>query len=100
MKSYFIDKFYSPNLPYKFFNELNKFANTSMDVSDGLVSDLCKLINEQKLSFEINIDKIPISKNLEYFLIVDIAQPQANGRFREFHLEALAYDVLPGNRLQ
>ena len=68
LKSYFIDKFYSPNLPYKFFNELNRFANTSMDISDGLVSDLCKLINEQKLSFEINIDKIPISKNLEYFL--------------------------------
>ena len=68
MKNYFINKFYSPNLPYKFFNSLYKFANTSIDISDGLISDLSKLINEQKLSFKININKIPISKNLENYL--------------------------------
>ena len=39
-----------------------------MDISDGLFSDMCKLINRQNLSFEINLNKIPISKNLNIFL--------------------------------
>ena len=47
---------------------MHKFANTSMDISDGLISDMSKLINKQKLSFEINVNKIPISKNLEIYL--------------------------------
>ena len=44
-KKYFIDKYYSPNLPIKFSLHLFKIANCSMDVSDGLVIDLNKLIN-------------------------------------------------------
>ncbi len=68
LKNYFITKFYCPNLPYKIYKHIHKFANTSMDVSDGLSSDMIKLINKQKLSFEIDINKIPISKNLEIYL--------------------------------
>tara|TARA_B100002051_G_scaffold207435_1_gene198434 strand:+ start:33 stop:995 length:963 start_codon:yes stop_codon:yes gene_type:complete len=68
LKSYFINKFYCPNLPYKIYNHMHKFANTSMDISDGLISDMIKLINKQKLSFEINVNKIPISKKLEFYL--------------------------------
>ena len=51
-------------MPYKIYKKIPEFANTSMDISDGLISDMSKLINKQKLSFEININKIPISKNL------------------------------------
>ena len=47
---------------------MHKFANTSMDVSDGLNSDMIKIINKHKLSFEIDVNKIPISKNLKYYL--------------------------------
>ena len=68
MKKYFINQFYSPNLPYKINKKIHKFANTSIDISDGLISDMIKLINKQKLSFDINVNKIPISKNLEYYL--------------------------------
>ena len=68
LKKYFISKYYCPNLPFKIFKFLNKFANTSMDVSDGLICDLTKLINKQKLSFEVDINKIPISNNLELYL--------------------------------
>jgi len=68
IKKYFVNQYYCPNLPYKIYKEIHKFANTSMDISDGLVSDMNKLINKQKLSFEININKIPISKNLKFFL--------------------------------
>ena len=66
--NYFINKFYCPDLPFKFYKILNKFANTSMDISDGLISDMYKLINSQKLSFEIDVNKIPISKKLYFFL--------------------------------
>ena len=68
LKKYFINQFYCPNLPFKIYKQMYKFANTSMDISDGLFSDMSKLINMQKLSFEIYINKIPISKNLEIYL--------------------------------
>ena len=68
LKKYFINQFYRPNLPYKIYKKIHKFANTSMDISDGLFSDMSKLINMQKLSFEIDANKIPISKNLEIYL--------------------------------
>ena len=68
LKKYFVKQFYCPNLPYKIYKEIDKFANTSMDISDGLIIDMKKLINKQKLSFDININKIPISKNFEFYL--------------------------------
>ena len=68
LKKYFVNQFYCPNLPYKIYKEMHTFANTSMDISDGLVTDMNKLINKQKLSFDIDINKIPISKNLEFYL--------------------------------
>ena len=68
LKRYFINRFYCPNLPYKIYKLMHKFANTSIDISDGLISDMIKLINNQKLSFEIDINKIPISKSLEAYL--------------------------------
>ena len=47
---------------------LTKIANTSIDISDGLLTDLSKMINAQKLSSEIYYDKIPISNKLKIFL--------------------------------
>ena len=43
---------------------IKKHANTSMDISDGLFADIEKMINKQKLSYEININEIPVSKKL------------------------------------
>ena len=68
LKKYFLSKYYEPDLPFKIYKYINKFANTSIDISDGLISDMKKLINKQNLSFEIDINKIPISINLKYFL--------------------------------
>ena len=68
LKKYFINQFYCPNLPFKIYKKIHKFANTSMDISDGLISDMGKLINNQKLSFEIDVNKIPVSKYLEIYL--------------------------------
>ena len=65
LKKYFINKYYLPNLHPKLINKLLLFGNTSIDISDGLITDLEKLINKQKLSYKLFFDKIPISKNLK-----------------------------------
>ena len=67
-KKYFINKFYLPIINLNFSKYLTKIANTSIDISDGLLIDLNKMINAQKISSEIYYDKIPISTKLKIFL--------------------------------
>ena len=67
-KKYFINKFYLPRINLEFSKYLIKLANTSIDISDGLLIDLKKMINSQKISSEIYYDKIPISNKLKIFL--------------------------------
>ncbi len=67
-KKYFINKFYLPKINLEFSKYLTKLANTSIDISDGLLIDLNKMINAQHLSSEIYYDKIPISSKLKIFL--------------------------------
>jgi len=67
-KKYFINKFYLPKINLKFSKYLIKFANTSIDISDGLLIDLNKMINNQNISSEIYFDKIPTSSKLNIFL--------------------------------
>tara|TARA_B100000579_G_scaffold135547_1_gene109872 strand:- start:173 stop:1132 length:960 start_codon:yes stop_codon:yes gene_type:complete len=69
LNKFFESKYYLPNLHLKLTSKLHKFANTAIDISDGLISDLEKLINKQKLSFRLNLDDIPISINLKKLLI-------------------------------
>jgi len=69
LKNYFCKQYFMPNIHLKLINGLQKFANTSIDVSDGLLTDLEKMINEQKFSYKINIKDIPISSNLHKVLI-------------------------------
>ena len=49
-------------------NHLLKFANSSIDISDGLIDDLLKMINRQNLSFHLFEKKIPVSKKLSNFI--------------------------------
>ncbi len=60
-KKYFVDKYYSPNLPFGFHKFLNKFASSSMDVSDGLLLDLKKLVSYNKNGFIIDYNQLPTS---------------------------------------
>ncbi len=69
LNRYFENKYYLPNLHLKLSKKLLSFANTSIDVSDGLITDLEKLINKQKLSYNINLNSIPISQNLKKLII-------------------------------
>ena len=60
LRQYFINKFYCPEIPYKSYKTIRKFANSSIDISDGLIDDLKKLINRQNVSFKVDIYKIQI----------------------------------------
>ena len=64
LSTYFINQYYKPEIKYSITDHLNKFATSSIDLSDGLISDLEKLINKQKNSYRLFFDKIPVSKNL------------------------------------
>ena len=64
LSNYFINQHYKPEVKYSLKGYLNKFATSSIDLSDGLISDLEKLTNVQKNSYHLFFDKIPISKNL------------------------------------
>ena len=68
MSNFFIKKYYQPDLQLKFTNSLLKLANTSIDISDGLIDDLKKLINRQNFSFCISEEKIPVSKFLNQLI--------------------------------
>ncbi|MDC1080261.1 thiamine-phosphate kinase [Candidatus Pelagibacter sp.] len=67
-KKYFIKKYFEPEIQIKLTRKLLKFANSSIDISDGLIDDLKKLMNRQKLSYKILEEKIPISNNLLNYL--------------------------------
>ncbi len=64
ISKFFIDKYYKPDPPTNLSQHLFKFANTSIDISDGLIDDLSKMINKQSLSYCLNEKKIPVSQNL------------------------------------
>ena len=68
ISKYFIKKYYEPDLQLKFINSLLKLANTSIDISDGLIDDLKKMINRQSVSFHIFEKKIPISNTLNQLI--------------------------------
>ena len=68
MSKFFVKKYYEPNIQIKLINNLIKFANTSIDISDGLIDDLKKMINRQNFSFIIFEEKIPISKTLSQLI--------------------------------
>tara|TARA_B100001057_G_scaffold86033_1_gene81914 strand:- start:1669 stop:2628 length:960 start_codon:yes stop_codon:yes gene_type:complete len=61
---YYLQKYYKPDIQIELTKKLFKFCNSSIDVSDGLFADLEKLINKQKLNYQIHLQKIPISNKL------------------------------------
>lgn len=70
LKKYFTNQYFMPNIQLKLTDQIKKFANTSIDISDGLLADLDKMINTQKLSYKIFLQDIPISNNLKKTLVL------------------------------
>ncbi len=66
--NYFVKKYYLPDLPTKISSNLFNFANSSIDISDGLFGDLSKLINKSALFYKVDLKKVPISTNLRNYL--------------------------------
>ena len=73
LTNYFKTKYFHPTLYRNFTKKLLLLANTSIDISDGLISDLEKMINKQKLSYKIYLETIPISNNLKKLIDLKIA---------------------------
>ena len=61
LKKYFENKYFMSNLAFGFHRDLKKFASSSMDVSDGLLIDLKKMLTNSKLSYIVDFDLIPKS---------------------------------------
>ena len=68
LRKYFINQYYMPNVQFKLTDKIKKFANTSIDISDGLIADLDKMINVQNISYKLFLKDIPISNNLKKVL--------------------------------
>jgi len=68
LKKYFVNQYFKPDIKISLINILKKFANTSIDISDGLLTDLDKMLNIQKLSYKIYLTDIPVSSNLKKVL--------------------------------
>ena len=76
LKKYFIDKFYKPNLAFGFHRQLLKFASSSMDISDGLLVDLKKLIGNKNKGFIVIYNLLPTSNNFNKLVKKKIILPQ------------------------
>ena len=68
LKKYFTNQYFMPSIQSRITDQIKKFANTSIDISDGLLADLDKMINVQKLSYKLYLSDIPISNNLKNVL--------------------------------
>ncbi|MBU6141117.1 MAG: thiamine-phosphate kinase [Proteobacteria bacterium] len=67
LSKYFLDRHFFPTPRIKLGEKLltKNLAKCAIDVSDGLLADLQHLCEASNLSAEINLEKIPFSKNSE-----------------------------------
>ena len=79
INDYFINKYYKPDIQLNIAKKLLSFANSSIDISDGLISDLEKMLNMQNYSYEITEKKIPISKSTPIIKNEQIVSPKNLG---------------------
>ena len=59
--SFFIEKFYYPNIQKKFVGSFNNLISSSIDISDGLLKDINHILACSKVGATIDINLIPIS---------------------------------------
>ncbi len=64
IQDYFVKKYFLPDIQINLTKQLLNFATSSIDISDGIIADLEKMINKQNLSYILSENDIPISKNL------------------------------------
>ena len=72
-----VDKFLYPNPRVGEAKIISAFASSMIDLSDGLYSDLMKIMSESSVSAEIDVSKLPISTLLSDQLSSEAAINQA-----------------------
>lgn len=65
LNNYFVKKYYEPDICIKFSKYINKIANSSIDISDGIFQDLKHITKLSKKGALIFLEKIPLSRNLK-----------------------------------
>jgi thiamine-monophosphate kinase len=71
LNSFFVKKYYEPNLQTKICSHLYKFASSSIDISDGLVQDLSHLTSLNKVGAFIDVKKLPFSNNTKKLIKIN-----------------------------
>ena len=66
--SFFIKKYYEPDLAVKISKFLRFFATSSIDISDGLLQDLNRICNQSKCGAIVNLNFLPFSSQIRYLL--------------------------------
>ena len=61
LNNYFVNKYYNPNLPTRFYKHLNKLATSSIDISDGVGRDLKNLLKSSNFGAIVDLNLIPLS---------------------------------------
>ena len=81
-KKHFIKSYINPELPVQFSKFLYKFCNSSIDISDGIFQDLHHLLNYSKKGAFVDVEKIPLSKQLKKLIEsknLNLANTVSNG---------------------
>ena len=68
LNNFYIRKHKLPDPPVEFSKELGRYINSATDISDGLLADLNNIILSSNCGAEINIEKIPFSKQTKELL--------------------------------
>ncbi|GAB6065644.1 thiamine-phosphate kinase [Aquifex pyrophilus] len=62
-----IERHLRPTARIDYVKHIQKYANASMDISDGLLSDAWHLSERSKVRLNINTEKLPLSRELKLF---------------------------------
>ena len=64
-KTEFVKKFFSPKVDFDKSKFISKYANSCVDISDGLIKDLTSICESSKVGAEITYENIPITNDFD-----------------------------------
>ncbi len=64
-KEYFLNRLNLPNPRLDIANNINSYAHAAIDISDGFIIDLQRMLTASNKGAEISLDKIPISTSMK-----------------------------------
>ena len=64
-KTEFVKKFFNPKVDFDKSKFISKYANSCVDISDGLIKDLTSICESSKVGAEITYENIPITNDVD-----------------------------------